>query len=73
MIKVKINESVGRLEERIDKRLDVLTTNIDKNKTSCEHTLQRVKKAESIAQGARNTVIQLKVEILKNCNEFLSV
>ena len=73
MIEVKINESVGRLEERIDKRLDVLTSNIDKNKTSCEHTLQRVKQAESIAQDASNTVVQLKVEILKNSNELKSL
>ena len=70
MIEVKINESVGRLEERIDKRLDVLTSNVDKNKTSCEHTLQRVKQAESIAQDASIKIInqivaiQLKVEIL---------
>ena len=59
--------------EKIDKRLDVMGTNIDKNKTSCEHILQRLQQVESIAQDASNTVIQLKVEILKNSNELKSV
>ena len=48
-----------------------MSTNIDKNKTmTCEHIIQRVQQAESITQDASNTVIQLKVKILKNNDEL---
>ena len=42
IIEVRIKEYLGRLGIKIDNRLDVMSTNIDKNKTSCEDILQGV-------------------------------
>eukprot|EP00112_Aurelia_sp_Birch-Aquarium-sp1_P001947 Seg1213.14 transcript_id=Seg1213.14/GoldUCD/mRNA.D3Y31 product="hypothetical protein" protein_id=Seg1213.14/GoldUCD/D3Y31 len=73
MIEVKMNKSLKRLEEKIDKRLGEMNSDINMNRTSCEHALQRVQQAESIVQEASNKIIQLKVEVLKNSNELNSL